>query len=139
MEQDGLRFKAGDAPFPCVNWYRTPGTTIAVFLTDEQKSMILGQLLGGNGYAGDKRFSENLNNLLEGRELTDKMPMEKPAMHILKILESRRGPWPYGNVEGWSRYGGTELSLPNQILTFAKQLAETMNEMPNTAITVIIT
>jgi hypothetical protein len=113
--------KEGQAPFSCIKWHGTPGTTTAEALTVKQKATIQGQSLGGNGYAGDKRFSANLNKLLTGRPLLESIMPISP---------------PFGSIEGWEKYGGTKLPWRDQILTFGKELAEIMNQMPDTPITV---
>jgi hypothetical protein len=72
-------------------------------------------MLGGHGYAGDGKYSANLNNLLSGRKLAE---------------------WnqPSNGKEGWNIYG-EDVSWPNQILEFAKRFATALNQLPDTKTT----
>lgn len=111
---------AGAPPFPCVRWYNAAaaGTVEAdTDLSAEDQDVIKAPMLGGHGYAGDGKYSDNCNNLLGGRPLAE---------------------WnqPPGGQKGWEIYGAEGTPWRNQILEFAKQLATALNKLPDTRSTV---
>ncbi len=97
---------SGSPPFPCVTWYdgTAAGTVKAdTDLPPDAKDVIKAVSLGGHGYAGDGKYSDNLNNLLGGRELAE---WNQPP-------DGKRGWAIYGEGRPWR----------DQILEFGKRLA----------------
>ena len=105
---------SGSPPFPCVAWYDAAkeGTVKQdTELSPADKDVIQAPSLGGHGYAGDGKYSDNCNNLLSGQQLAE---------------------WNQPGVGGWTMYGGAALPWRDQILVFAKKLAAALNLLPNT-------